>query len=70
MATRALKATHYNYTKLFMQTQQGLRHPYLKKEILDIYLRDLRCTSVTFLGYHNWLQSDAAFVYPRLDSTA
>ena len=25
---------------------------------------------VTFLGYHNWLQSDAAFVYPRLDSTA
>ena len=20
--------------------------------------------------YHNWLQSDAAFVYPRLDSTA
>ena len=22
---------------------------------------------VTFLGDHNWLQSDAAFVYPRLD---
>ena len=24
-------------------------------------------TCVTFLGDHNWLQSDAAFVYPRLD---
>ena len=22
---------------------------------------------MTFLGDHNWLQSDAAFVYPRLD---
>ena len=26
--------------------------------------------NVTFWGYHIWLQSDAAFVYPRLDSTA
>ena len=24
-------------------------------------------TNVTFFGYHNWLQSDAAFYYPRLD---
>ena len=24
-------------------------------------------TSVTFFGYYIWLQSDAAFYYPRLD---
>ena len=38
--------------------------------ILKPKLKYRYCAYVTFLGYHIWLQSDGAFVYPRLDSTA
>ena len=38
-----------------------------KKYIFSYLHPQMSSVYVTFLGDHNWLQSDAAFVYPRLD---
>ena len=36
-------------------------------QTMFVYLKLMWCYLCDIFGYHNWLQSDAAFFYPRLD---